>query len=65
MSAREPLQAEQILIEQQLDDRATQILTDGRKHAPQALRWAIRRVPFLAGFKQSELALAQYEVHRS
>jgi hypothetical protein len=54
-----------ILVGQRLDDRALRILTDGQRHAAPAIRWAIHRNPFMAQFKPAELALAQYEVHRS
>lgn len=57
--------AQEIVARQRLDDRALRILTDGLRHTPQAIGWALRRNPFMASFTAGELALAQYEVHRT
>jgi hypothetical protein len=68
MSAREQLAPDsvvQVLLAQRLDDRALRILTDGNNHAPRAIHWALGRNPFMASFKESELALGAYEVHRT
>lgn len=68
MSAREaqPITGlDAILVDQRLDDRAVQILTDGRQHAPAAMKWALGRNPYMASFTAKELALGSYEVHRS
>jgi hypothetical protein len=70
MSARQDIRSlifttRQQSLERRFDDAAFRILTDGARHSPGALKWAITRMPHMASFTSAELRLGSYEVHRS